>query len=257
MAHNRSFGSKHVTLGEDTKGMDLTAYGDTTGKKLFWDASADQLNIVGTLAMTGAPTITGNTTMTGTLGITAAASASTQPLTVTATSASTSGSSSVESMLVSTTLTGAGGVGGRARFALAANAALGGWANALKAVTTFGSTGAVTGLGSALCAELALSAGTTAGTYAPIEAEIVMAETAKSGVATSFLFANVGGHATGITEFLHNGYLFELGETCTIDTSHIVAASAVTDINSTHAIRIRVAGTTLYIPAHTAANFGG
>ena len=208
-----------IYFGIDDYGLDVKFFGATASNYLLWDQSADQLQLVKT-------------------------------------SASTSGSTSVESMVVSTTLTGAGGVGGRARFALTASAAAGGWVNALKAITTFGASGAVTGMGSALCAEMVLSAGTTAGTYAPLESEMYMAETAKSGASSSFLYANVDGHATGITEFLHNGFLFELGAGCTIDTTHIVAASAKSAINATHGIRVKVAGTTLYIPAHTSLAFG-
>lgn len=222
--HGRHFGLKQSHFGADTKGHDVKAFGDTTGKYFFWDASEDTFSISGKMAATYA-------------------------------SASTSGSTSVESMVVSTTLSGAGGVGGRARFALAANAAQGGWVNALKAHTTFGSAGSCSGMGSAMCAELTLSAGTTAGTYAPLEAEIVMAETAKVGASSAFLYGNVSGHATGITEFIHNGFLFELGAGCTIDTNHMVQAAAVSDVDSTHAIRIKVAGTTLYIPAHTSKTF--
>ena len=53
-------------------------------------------------------------------------------LDITTTSDSTNGSSSVEPVLVSTTMTGAGGVGGRAKFLTTINAALGAWSNALK-----------------------------------------------------------------------------------------------------------------------------
>jgi hypothetical protein len=112
---------------------------------------------------------------------------------VTKTSASTNGSSSVESMVVSTTMTGAGGVGGRARFQLDTNVALGGWANALKAQTDFGAAGAVTGLGSALVAEMTLSPGTEAGgTYGVLELELnAPADSGGSNVA--FIYASMQG----------------------------------------------------------------
>ncbi len=224
-----------IIVGVNDSGHDVKFYGATSGKYFLWDESEDTLSVLGKVS------------------ITQDASNTAQPLIITATSASTSGSNSMESMLVSTTLTGAGGVGGRARFALAANAALGGWANALKAITTFGATGSVTGLGSAACAELVLSAGTTGGSYAPIESELVLGSGAAIGTATSFLYGNVSGDAADT--FLNGGFLFELGSGCTIDTGHVVQAAAVSDIDSTHAIRIRVAGTTLYIPAHTSATF--
>uniref|UniRef100_A0A6M3IEJ2 Uncharacterized protein n=1 Tax=viral metagenome TaxID=1070528 RepID=A0A6M3IEJ2_9ZZZZ len=65
MAFNRHFGYKYSHFGEDTKGHDLKAFGDTTGKYLFFDASADTLYVVGTLAQTGAQTISSTLTVTG------------------------------------------------------------------------------------------------------------------------------------------------------------------------------------------------
>ncbi len=59
MANNHHFGSKHSYFGADTKGHDLKVFGDTTGKYFEWDASANQLNIVGAVAQTGNSAITG------------------------------------------------------------------------------------------------------------------------------------------------------------------------------------------------------
>ncbi len=114
--------SDPVTVGVNDTGHDVKFFGATSGKYCLWDESEDTLSVLGKVA------------------ITQDASNTAQPFKITATSASTSASDSMESMLVSTTMTGAGGVGGRARFALAADAALGGWANALKAITTFGAS---------------------------------------------------------------------------------------------------------------------
>lgn len=100
----------------------------------------------------------------------------------------------VEPMIVNTILTGAGATGGRARFQLNTEVALGGWANALKALVAFGATGSVTGLGSAFVAELV--AATTApagGTYAPLEAEIVMPSGAGVGAGMAYMYCNVQG----------------------------------------------------------------
>jgi len=98
---------------------------------------------------------------------------------------------------VKSTMTGAGGYGARSQFDMTANVALGGYANALKAYTSFGATGKVTGLASAFCGELALSAGTTAGSYAALEAELVAATGDPVGASTSFIYCNAGG--TGST----------------------------------------------------------
>jgi hypothetical protein len=213
----------------------------TDGKILLTATTVEAsaaLNVIGDLTVN-----TNKFSVTGTTGKT----------TITHTSASTDPAVSVEPFVLSSTMTGPAGVGGRARFALDTDVALGGWANALKAITTFGATGRVTGMASALCAEMVLSAGTTQGTYAPLESELNMATGASLGAATSFLYGDVGG--TGAGEILDGAYLFELGPHCTIDTGHVVQTSAVAGVASTHAIKIRVAGTTLYIPAHTDVDF--
>jgi hypothetical protein len=61
-----------VTIGVDDNGHDVIFYGDTTGKNLTWDASADSLLITGTTTITGATNINGNTTITGDAQVTGA-----------------------------------------------------------------------------------------------------------------------------------------------------------------------------------------
>lgn len=175
-------------------------------------------------------------------------------LTWSTTSSSTSGSSSVEPLSMTNVMTGAGGVGGRAKFKLETNVALGGWANAVKAHTEFGASGRVTGLGSALVAELQLSAGTTQGTYAPLESEIVMPSGASTGTATSFLYGAASGAAVGT--FDDNGFFFELAG-LTAGAAHVFAANSKTGIAMTHTLRCRIGGTTYYLALHTDANHGG
>lgn len=53
MAYNKHMGYKYMTLGEDTYVHDFKAYGDTTSKYIFWDASADSFYIAGTLYLNG------------------------------------------------------------------------------------------------------------------------------------------------------------------------------------------------------------
>jgi hypothetical protein len=103
------------------------------------------------------------------------------------------GTGNAEAFYVKNTLTGAGAYGGRSRFDLVVNAAAGNYVNALKAYTSFGASGRVTGLASGFCAELALSAGTTSGSYAALEAELVAATGDPVGASTSFLYCNAGG----------------------------------------------------------------
>jgi len=193
-------------------------------------------------------------TITASKAVTVNASKAVNEWNVTATSASTSGSTSVEPMVVSSTMTGAGGVGGRARFQLDTNVALGAWANALKGITVFGASGSVTGLGSAILAEMTLSAGTSSGTYAPLEIELNLGSGASTGTQSSLIYASVNGDGAGT--FDDNGLLLSLNGV-TIGAGHLVQASAVSDIDATHALKIAINGTAYYIPLNTAANFGG
>lgn len=50
--YGRFFGLKKSYFGSDTNGHDVKAYGDTTGKYVEWDASANQLNVSGTANIT-------------------------------------------------------------------------------------------------------------------------------------------------------------------------------------------------------------
>ena len=67
--YRRQFGYKFAHFGTDTAGMDIKAFGDTTGKYAMWDASADTFIISGALTLTGALTQTGNMQLTGTLTV--------------------------------------------------------------------------------------------------------------------------------------------------------------------------------------------
>lgn len=68
-AYGRHFGNKQSYFGADTKGHDVKAFGDTTGKYYFWDASEDTFYIVGNLSVTGTITETGNRTQIGDVNI--------------------------------------------------------------------------------------------------------------------------------------------------------------------------------------------
>lgn len=221
-----------IEFGIDGTGIDVTFRGDTASAYMMWDQSADSLVFAG--------------------GAKLAVGSSGTPLTHTAgtpnnafyyTCSSTSGSISAEPFYVKTVMTGAAGVGGRAKFYMTANVALGGWSNALKAQVDYGATGSTSGIGSAFCAELNLSAGTTAGTYAPLESEIVLATGAKTGTATSFMYMAVTGDAA--SEFDTNGFLFELsGVTANTGKLWSEAASAATGDST---LRIRINGVSKYL----------
>lgn len=158
----------------------------------------------------------------------------------------------VNPMTSTVTMTGAATTGGRALFQMNADAALGGWSNALKAYVVYGASGGTSGLGSALVAEIKLSAGTTVGHYAPLESEIVVSSSGSTGTATSFLFMNVSDDST---TFAANGYLFEMGTGIADSENGMFYGDTQTGIAKTHTLKIRISNTTYYIALHTSRNF--
>ncbi len=158
------------------------------------------------------------------------------------TQSSTSADTSYEPVLFSTTLTGVGQVGGRVRSFMTTNVALGSWSNALKAEVTYGATGKTTGLGSALVAEMTLSAGTTEGTYAPLEVELNLGSNSPIGTSTALQYMSVNGTATA---FLAGGYLFNLQGLGSATTGKIFQAN--TAAAASHALRILIGSTPYYI----------
>lgn len=50
--YGRNFGLKKSYFGQDTFGHDVKAFGDTTGKYMEWDASADKFTVAGTINAT-------------------------------------------------------------------------------------------------------------------------------------------------------------------------------------------------------------
>lgn len=179
---------------------------------------------------------------------------STAKLTWSVTSTSTSGSTSVEPLLHATTMTGVGGVGGRAKFSLDTNVALGSWSNALKGQVTYGAAGKTTGLGSAILAEMTLSAGTVDGTYAPVEIELNMGASGSTGTATSLIYASVNDAAA--TTFDTSGYLLNLtGVTAGTSKMFMNVGTATALADFVKGLRIKVAGTDYVIPLITAAEF--
>lgn len=168
-------------------------------------------------------------------------------------SSSTNGSTSVEPLNFDVTMTGAGGVGGRAKFTLTTNVALGGWSNALKAETTYGAAGSTTGLGSAFVAEMTLSAGTSSGTYAPLEIELNLGSGALTGTQTSLIYLSVNG--ADAATFDTNGALFNLAGVTAADTKMFDDTVNISNVNEiTHGLRVIVAGAEYYLLMATKAN---
>jgi hypothetical protein len=171
--------------------------------------------------------------------------------TITTTNAATSGT--YQPLIVSTTMSGAGADGGRAKFDMTTNVALGSFSNALKAEVTYGASGRTTGLGSAFVAEMTLSAGTSAGTYAPIEIELNLGTSASTGTASSLIFASVNGDGKATMDT--NGYLLNLAGV-TVAGAKLAATGTITNVNEiTHGLRVKIAGSDYYLLAATAANF--
>jgi hypothetical protein len=182
----------------------------------------------------------------------------TAPNTITTTNTATSGT--YQPLVVSTTMSGAGANGGRAKFDMTTNVALGSFSNALKAEVTYGAAGRTTGLGSAFVAEMTLSAGTSSGTYAPVEIELNAATGDSTGTATSLIYASVNG--TGADSVVNaNATLISLqGLTAGSagDTDMVTAPGAsfvAADVESGIGIKVKVGASFYYIPLVAAADY--
>lgn len=191
-------GTSEIDVGNSAQDVDLKVFMGSASDYVLFDVGNKSLSLVGLAKLD-----------IGSSGTPLVLTAGTPIIDIYSTCASTSGSTSAEPFYLKSTMTGAGGVGGRARFHLYTNVALGGWANALKAYVEFGSSGRVTGLGSGVCSEVALSAGTSSGSYTCFEGEMVLASGASTGTSTSFMYFNVSG--ADAATFDSNGVLFELG----------------------------------------------
>jgi len=162
--------------------------------------------------------------------------------------ASTAASTNVESVVVSTTMSGAGSVGGRAKFLTTINAVMGSYTNALKGEVVYGAAGRTTGLGSAVLAEMTLSAGTTAGNYAPLELELNAPTGAKTGTVTSFIHASTQGDA--VAEVDTNGVFFNL-QGLTAGAGKMLVAGATLG-TAYGGLRVRVGSTNYWVPLYAA-----
>jgi len=219
------------TIGVDDTGYDFKLFGATAGAHLLWDESDNALEFVGAATLE--------------MGVSATPLVYTEGVPIVdlyATCASTDGGTSAQPFMMKSTMTGAGGVGGRALFHLYTNVVLGGWSNALKGYAEYGATGGTTGLGSAIVGELALSAGTSSGTYAALEAELVLGAGASTGTETSFLYMAASGAAVATMDTA--GDLFKL-DGLTMASGKLFQAN--TAAAATHALRIDIGGTKYYV----------
>lgn len=165
--------------------------------------------------------------------------------TITTTNSATSGT--YQPLVVDTAMTGAGADGGRSKFAMSTNVALGSFSNALKAEVTYGAAGRTTGLGSAFVAEMTLSAGTSSGNYAPIEIELNAPASASTGTATAFMYISTQGANVAAVD--SNAFLFNLqgltaGSGKMLQTGTTLGSAAAT-------LKCKVGATTYYLPLYS------
>jgi hypothetical protein len=235
---------------KDPEFSDVTITGTlTVGGSVFNAAELAALDGVtaGTVTANKAMIVDGSKNIS-TVGNFAATAVDTDSLTVTTSSASTSGSVSVEPVVVDTTMTGAGGVGGRAKFKTTINAVLGSFSNAVKGEVVYGASGRTTGLGSAVLAEMSLSAGTSAGTYAPLEIELNVPAGASTGTLTSFIYASMQG--ADVATMDTNGRFINLaGVTAGAGKMWVTGSTLGTAAGG---LRCRIAGTDYWLPFYAA-----
>jgi hypothetical protein len=169
---------------------------------------------------------------------------------------SSTGSSAFNASTTSVTMTGVGGTGGRTLFEMDTNVALGSFSNALKAEVTYGTSGRTTGLGSAFVAEMTLSAGTSSGTYAPVEIELNMGASASTGTASSLMYASVNGESADKATFDTNGYILNLAGVTAGSSKVFANNGSIGNVDEiTHGLKVRIAGADYFILLATAANF--
>jgi len=237
--------SAPITVGVNDTGHDVKFFGATAGKYWLWDESADSMIVQGSSAFSGAIDVGVDGSGYDVKLYSATASnywlwdESDDKVVQTFVSASTS---TVEPYTITSTLSGVGVTGGRFKHALTINAAAGSYTNAIKGDVTYGASGSTSGLGSAVLAEMTLSAGTSTGTYAPFEAELNVPTGASLGTATSLMYLSVNG--ADKATFDTSGYLFSINGLS-------VASGKVFQVNTaaaaTHALRIDIGGIDYFI----------
>ena len=89
---------------------------------------------------------------------------------------------------------------------------------------------------------MTMSAGTTAGTYAPVEMEMIVPSGASLGSRTAFMYMAISG--TDKATFDTSGYLFKL-DGVTASSGKLFQTNTATA--STHALRCDIGGTAYYV----------
>jgi len=167
------------------------------------------------------------------------------------TCASTDASNSVEPVIFSSVMSGAGGVGGRTKCLMTiSDVALGSYANAFKAMVDCGATGYATGLLSVACFEIDMpSGGAGGGTTAIIELEVTSATGWAAGAPVDvFYFNNSGDGKAGMDT---QGYFFDI-QGLTEAAGKMLRIAAPT--TAAASLRCKVGATTYYLPLFSTQN---
>ena len=165
------------------------------------------------------------------------------------TCASTNTGTSFQPVLINTIMTGAGQVGGRVRVNMESDVALGAWANAFKASVDWKTSGSVSGLGSAICAEMTMQGAAmhaAPGQYAVMELELVCPASWSGNNVVSLIYAETSGDTKA--NFDTYGYLFVLKGIS--EGNHKMFQTNTTVTGSTHSLRIQIGTTDYFIPLH-------
>jgi hypothetical protein len=139
------------------------------------------------------------------------------------------------------TMTGAGALGFAAKVLLDVNERAGSYVTALYGFIDLAG-GSVSGLGSAVCAEMLMGAAMNAtGTYGVLEIELGIPASWTAVQSLSLIYAQVyGGDATALGLFNHSAYVLNLVGLGAAAASHIF--HTVADPTATHGLRILIDG---------------
>jgi len=149
-------------------------------------------------------------------------------------------------LVMTNTITTGATTGGRALFVLNVQAAMGGWSNAIKGEATYNASGSTTGLGTVVCGDLTLSTGTTSGTYAVFEGNIIAESSASTGTATACMHFNADGADEATIDA--NAFLIAFGDALVAGAANFIDTNITTHTKYA-AMRIWIPGTGVkYIP---------
>ena len=130
---------------------------------------------------------------------------------------------------------------------LSTNVTLGSYATTLYGVLDLKTAGGVTGLGSAVCAELIMPGGAAGiGTFGALELECTCPASWTSSQSVSLIFANISGTTSG--KFDDEGYFLNLYGGFNSATGHMLYSHAITSTGAAAgSIRIIVNGTPRFL----------